>query len=265
MNRFFMCPVLFLSLLLISCGTYPQFRTKVSYRYSQAPLTHESAEQTKEAITIEDIGASEKIIQPIKVQKCNGSRLAFKTVTKYRYSDTGKKIPYEAREPVFETVDPLANIYLRRIRIRNTTEHVLQLTKIDVVFVDPSGNEYEMVPKEFLGNFILSNRPCTSSESIISALQPLQLILGRRTRIRPQRDQEFLLAFPNLTTNIPGEWRLELHNFPTQTDRAGNISRKTSFEFPIEVTKYKITVKQRKDGFIDRWKEIGRKEELASY
>jgi hypothetical protein len=100
---------------------------------------------------------------------------------------------------------------------------------------------------------------------MFSAVRSLKLIPGGGNRIRPKRAEEFFVAFPDLKINTPGVWRLQLHDIPTRTDRAGNIIRKTSFEFPFEVTKYKITVKQRKDGFIHKWKEIVRKEEMISY
>ena len=264
MRKFFMYPFCLLGLLgVFSCGTYPQFKSNVYYRYSQAPFEQASNKQTKESITIEDKGTAEKVIQPIKVQACEGNLLLVRIVEKVRYTKYGQ-IPYKVKEPVFETVDPLENVYLRRIKLHNATEHVLQLAQIDVVFVDPAGNEYEMISKELLEGFIRSNRPCPSTEAIVSALKPLKLLGGGRTKIRPKRDQDFFVAFPNLKINIPGEWRLEFHDFPTKTNEAGNIIRKTSFEFPFEVKKYKIIVEQRKDGFMDSWKEISRNEEETS-
>jgi hypothetical protein len=263
MNKFLMCLVLLLSLLMVSCATYPQFRSKVSYRYSQAPLKQAANKLTKESITIEDKGKTEKVIQPIQVQACNGEQLAYRNVTKYRKTESGK-VPYEVKEPIYETVDPLRNVHLRRIKIYNATEHLLHLNRIDVVLVDPSGNDHEMASKMDLKGFIRSNRPCKSTYGMFSAIDSLKLIERGKSWIRPKRAKEFLLAFPDLKINTPGVWRLQLHDIPTSSDRAGNITRKTSFEFPFQVTRYKITVEQRKDGFIKKWKEIGRKEEVVS-
>ena len=84
------------------------------------------------------MGTAEKVIAPIRVQKCVGNKLVVTEVEKYATLPSGATMKYTDTEPVFENVDPLDNVYMRRVRIHNTTEHVLHLSMVDVVFVDPA-------------------------------------------------------------------------------------------------------------------------------
>jgi hypothetical protein len=54
---------------------------------------------------------------------------------------------------------------------------------------------------------------------------------------------------------------LEFNDFPTETNDAGAVTKKESFEFPFELKKYKTTVQQRQDGFMKDWIEVSRNKE----
>ncbi len=244
-------------LCLSACTTqYPEFRDLVRYRYLISDVPQTSRVQRQQAVTIHDQGEALNVISPVEVQACDGRQLRYSTIEKTRKVD-GKKVKYKETKPVMVKVDPLADIYLRRVQFHNGTPHTLSFASMDIVFVDPTGTDYPMASRRQLAQFMRADRPCPSTRGLIKALSSLTLLNPQQTLL-PNRTRAVYLAFPDLKLTTPGRWRLELHNVPTKTNRAGGIVRRTSFTFPFDVKKYQLTVRQRKEGLFKPWREVSR-------
>ena len=189
---------------LSACGSYPIYKTSTQYLYPQKQIDSLPNKITKQSITIEDKGTAADIISPVTVQACNGNLLLTKTVTKR--NSAGYK--YDTQVPVFESVDPLSNVYVRRIKINNTTEHLLHLSQIDITLVDPAGNEHEMASKELLREYILGKRPCASTRAVVAALMPIKTIGGEAQEFAQNGTTNFLLLSPacKFRFRVSGGW-----------------------------------------------------------
>ena len=95
---------------------------------------------------------------------------------------------------------------------------------------------------------------------LVQTLRGLKL-LGKNTRVRRGREDTFLVAFSGVDKSITGDWVLELNDFPVATNAAGQVTRLTSFRFPLEPRGYRTTIRQRKEGMFTPWVEIGRQTE----
>lgn len=250
--------VVFISLAFIGgCQTTPQFRTITQESYKLILADAKLGKQQKASITVEELGELDKVIQPVKVQKCVNGQLI---VRSQQYTDRKTKKTYTKNIPVMETIDPLKVIYARRMKITNDKEHVLRLGRLDYVLVDAAGNDYEGLTRDLLYQHIMAGRPCSSTNTIIRALDSLKL-LGQNTRIRPGRSEELLVAFPAVDKRVLGDWVLELNDFPVATNEAGHVTRVTRFEFPLVVESYRTAIKYRKDNLFSQWQEIDRQTE----
>jgi hypothetical protein len=58
--------------------------------------------------------------------------------------------------------------------------------------------------------------------------------------------------------DLAGEWLFQINDFPTRTAESGEITKRDSFSFPIEVKQTATTVNLQKDGIFSGWKEIDR-------
>ena len=85
-----------------------------------------TSKQTLGGVTVEDLGEQSGIVPSVRVQACKGSRLLFREVK--QRDKKGKT--HTKRHPVFVDVDPFRNLHVRRLKIRNDTEHVLSLNRM---------------------------------------------------------------------------------------------------------------------------------------
>ena len=192
-------------------------------------------------------------MHPVKVQACDGHRLKYRRVE--RKTKNGKK--RFQKQPVYETVDPLRGIYIRRLRIRNDTGHVLRLNRMDAVLVDAAGNDNELVTKSALRHRLRAGRPCRSTRELVASVRGLKL-LGADLRMRPGRVAELYAAFSQIDERIIGDWTLELHEISVAFDLAGRVLRVATFEFPLVSRGFRTTRVLRKEKLLEPWKEIHR-------
>ena len=239
-------------LFLAGCATGPQTQFVVQETFS-IEASGDASKQTKGSITAEDLGELADIIPPVRVQACKGPFPQFHTV---------KVIDAEGntrtkRRPVFEEVDPFRDLYVRRLRIRNDSGHVLSLNRTEAVLADAAGNDHAGMTTAVLQHFLRASRPCPSTDYVIASLRGLKF-LGNNIRLRPGRVAQVLVAFAGVDKRILGDWMLELHGFPVNTDQAGMVSRVASFEFPLISRGYRVTIELRKETTFGPWNEINR-------
>ena len=250
-------PLLLVVMVVGGCETGPQYRSVVHDTYSVEAVGG-TQKQTRENITVEDLGEAQKAIQPVRVQACDGPHLL---VDERRIEDSEGNVRIR-RVPYYESVDPLRGIYVRRLKITNDTEYTLRLNRVDAVLVDGAGNDREGMDRETLEHAIRAERPCPSTHGLIQTLRSLKL-LGADIRIRPGRTTTLLAAFSGVDKRITGDWTLELNDFPVPTNDAAEM-RVTSFEFPLVGRGYRTTIQQRKESLFAPWEEISRSiEEIA--
>ena len=248
-------PLLILVVLAGGCETTPEFRSVVRDTYS-VEAVRGSEQQIQENITVEDMGEAQGIVQPTEVQACNGSHLL---AAKKREKDSDGNV-FVRRVPVYEIVDPLSGIYLRRLRITNDTQHTLRLAGVDPVLVDGAGNDREGMDRETLAHLIRAARPCSSTYALIQTLESLKL-LGADIRIRPGRKTTVMAAFSGVDKTITGDWTLELNDFSVGPDQETQVVRMTSFRIPLAARGFRTTIQQRREGMFSRWEEVSRSTE----
>ena len=244
-------PVLF----LFGCATGPQTQVVVKDSFA-IEAVQGTSKQTLGGITVEDLGEQSHVVTPVRVQACKGSSLLFREVK--QRDEKGKT--HTKRHPVFVEVDPFRNLYVRRLKIRNDTEHVLFLDRIDAVFVDAAGNDNEHMDMSTLRQYLHSVRPCRSTRAVIATLRSLKF-LGSGIRLRPGRVTQVLAVFSGIDRRILGDWMLELHGVPVETDPAGRVSRVATFSFPFRTRGYRTTVVRHKETTFGPWQELSRKVE----
>lgn len=244
--------VVLATVLLSGCKAGPLTRVVVDEHFSIEPVG-DSSKQTRGSVTVEDLGEPADIAAPVRVQACKGRRLQF-----VRVKSVGPKGKIRIRRrPVYEEVNPLEGLYVRRLKIRNDSGHILSLNRIEAVLVDAAGNDNEGLSRAMAGRFLLRARPCPSTRGIVASLRSLKF-LGSNIRLRPGRVTRVFVAFSGIDKRIPGDWYLELHGFPVRTDPAGKVSRVASFNFPLVSRGYRTTVEMRKDTAFGPWKTIKR-------
>ena len=243
------------AVFLSGCASGPQTRVVVRESFSIVAIGDKSS-LTKGRITIEDMGELSHIIPPVRVQACEGSFLKYSRVK----ATTGKGKTHTKRRPVFEAVDPLRHLYVRRLKIRNDAEHILHLDRAETVLVDAAGNDNKGMTKGQLRRFWRAARPCPSTRRVIASLRGLKF-LGSNIRILPGRVARVLVAFPRIDKRILGDWALEIHGLPVDTDNTGKISRVASFAFPLASRGYRTTIEMRKEELLAPWREISRRTE----
>ena len=145
---------------------------------------------------------------------------------------TGKGKTHTKRRPVFEAVDPLRHLYVRRLKIRNDAEHILHLDRAETVLVDAAGNDNKGMTKGQLRRFWRAARPCPSTRRVIASLRGLKF-LGSNIRILPGRVARVLVAFPRIDKRILGDWALEIHGLPVDTDNTGKYRVSRPSRFPL--------------------------------
>ena len=281
MSRLVPWSPLFIAMFVCGCASTPKVRSIVQDTYV-IEAVEGAQNQIKENITVVDLGEAQKVIQPVKVLACVGDKHRVKVTRKYTGTISltdvlGERHVLEARDkpktykdkdekgndviitetPIYEEVSPLLNHYVRRFKITNDTEHTLRLDRVDVVLIDGAGNDLEGLDKETLEQNIRAERPCSSTDVLIRTINSLKL-LGADTRVRPSREATFLAVFHDVDKSILGDWTLELIDFPVATNEAGQVTRVTSFQFPLTAKLYRTTIQQRKEGLMSPWKETGR-------
>ncbi len=219
----------------------PQIKTVVRDSFSIETIGETSIQRVGN-LTVEDLGEAKNVIQPVRVQACDGSYLKYGR--KERKTRNGKR--YVRRYPVFETVDPLQGIYVRKLRIRNDTGHVLRLNRIDAVLSDAAGNDNALFTRSALRHSLFATRPCSSTEGVVESLRGVKL-LGTNIRIRPGRAAELFAAFSGVDPRIVGDWTLELYDVPVATDPNGRVSHAASIEFPLLARGFRTTVTMRRE------------------
>ena len=249
-------PMLIIVMFVGGCETTPQLRSIVRDTYL-VEAVGDTQKQTKESVTVEDFGEAQQVVQPVRIQACNGPHLLVDE-REYIDSEGNRRV---RRVPVYETVDPLSGVYVRRLKITNDTEHTLRFARTDPVLVDAAGNERDGLVKRELAQNIRAGRPCASTDVLIQAIGSLKLLGSGDTRIRPGREDTFLVAFSGVDKSITGDWTLELIDFPVATNEAAEVIRVTSFRFPLEAKGYRTTIQQRKESLFAPWEEIGRNTE----
>ena len=273
MSRLILWSPFFIFTFVGGCASTPKVRSVVQDTYV-IEAVEGTQNQTKENITVVDLGEAQKVVQPVRVQACAGDKHRIKVTRKYTgtvsLTETlGEKHVLEARDkiktykdkdekgnnviiteaPIYEDINPLLNHYVRRFKITNDTEHTLRLDRVDVVLIDGAGNDLEGLDKETLEQNIRAERPCSSSDVLIRTMGSLKL-LGADTRVRPGRESTFLAVFHEVDKSILGDWTLELIDVPVATNEAGQVTRVTSFQFPLTAKLYRTTIQQRKEGFM---------------
>lgn len=234
------------------CATGPQVKTVVEDSYSIESVGGTSRRSIGN-VTIEDRGEAHRVAQPVQVQACDGHRLKYRR--EERKTKEGERRVEE--RPVFETVDPLRSVYIRRLMIRNDTGHILRLNRMDAVLVDAAGNDNEFVTKSALRRRLRAERPCRSTRGLVASLRGLKL-LGADIRMRPGRVAELYAAFSGVDERIVGDWTMELHEVPVAFDAAGRIVQLATFEFPLVSKGFRTTRVLRKEKLFDPWKELHR-------
>ena len=246
---------LFLVVTLVSegCATGPQVKTIVRDTFSIEAIEGTSR-QTVGNVTVEDLGEAQGILTPVEVQACDGPFLVTRKLK--RITKEGEE--YTEEHPVLEIVDPFQGVYVRRLKIRNDTEHTMRLNRIDAVLLDAAGNDNELMTKSMLGQDLLARRPCPSTRGLIENLRSVKL-LGADIRIRPGREAVLFAAFSGVDRRIVGDWTLELNEMSVSTNSAGEVSRVASFEFPLLVKGYRTVITLEKNGLFEPWVEVHRR------
>lgn len=245
--------VLVVALASAGCASGPQVKSIIQDSYSIEAIEGTSR-QTIGNVTIEDVGEAHEIVTPMQVQACDGPFLITRKVKKV----TRKGKEYIEERPVLETVDPLQGIYVRSLKIRNDTEHTMRLNRIDAVLVDAAGNDNELMTKSALAQDLFARRPCPSTESLIENLRIIKL-LGADIRIRPGRVVVLFAAFSGVDKRIIGDWTLELNEVPILMNPNGEVSRVSSFKFPLLARGYRTTIVLKSEGLFEPWEEIRRR------
>ena len=250
-----------ISVALVACRTGPQERSEIVDAYVIEAVG--DSKSTQEDVTVEDLGEVREVLQPVTLQACddeNPRRLKF-AIERSRVTNrvTGQSQIVEQEVAVMESVDPLAGIYVRRLRINNDTEHTLRLNQIATLLIDPTGQDNEALSREFLYQNIRARRPCDSTNILLDSLSSLKLMTtDTDMKVLPGRRTEVYVAFQGVDQSILGDWMLSLYDFPVATDQAGAVSRRVQFQFPLLSRGYRTIVKYRKEGFLSSWEEVGR-------
>lgn len=240
--------------LLSACATTsePRFESKIINTYELKALDVSKKIQTKGSITIEDAGDAKNDATPVRIHACDGAQLRYETKN-YTY----KGVPMQKQVKVMETVNPLNGLYVRRLKITNNSEHTLRINQVDSVLVDGAGIDHESMSRDLMTQHIRANIPCQSSYAVIKSLERMKII-GSDTRIRPGREVDMLVVFSGVDKSVLGDWTLELNDFPVKTNEANQVSKVTSFKFPLVAKGFRTTINYRKDSLFSAWKEINR-------
>lgn len=256
-----MMVVLGASIAFVACETGPQERSRVVDTY-----VIESAGETtvtQEDVTVEDLGEVEEVLQPITIQACddqNPRRLKF-VVERTRVTNrvTGQSQVVEKEVAVTEAVNPLAGIYVRRLRISNDTEHTLRLNQIATLLIDPTGQDNEALSRELLYQNIRARRPCASTDILLDSLGSFKMMTtDTDMKVLPGRRTDVYVAFQGVDPSILGDWTLALYDFPVATDQAGAVTRRVQFQFGLLSKGFRTILKYRKEGFMSQWEEVDR-------
>ena len=238
---------------LTGCEMKPQTRTQTFNTYELVPLASSKLIQKKSGLIIEEKGEAKDALQPVKIQACDGPYLAYDIK---RYKDKYGRI-HEKKNPVYVTVSPIQGTHVRRIKLTNNTKHVLRFDRMVAVLVDGAGNEREFQTKELLEQGIRAKFQCQSGQILVNSLQSMKTITAS-SRILPGRTWEGMLAFSNVDLSVRGDWFLQLIDVPVKADQAGNVTKRTTFEFQMTVEHFRTVVVERKENLFKPWTEVSR-------
>lgn len=250
--------IMFLSIvsaiLFTGCGE-PQFQSRIetSYMVIKDKQYEAKKKQTKENVTIEDKGDAGNLSTNIRLQGCSNGQLQVSRIKK-----CNSRSCWIETVPYFVNMDPLKDIYFRKIKIHNNTDHIIYLNRTDIVLVDAAGTEHEAKTKEGLAEHIESLWACSNVKQLTNSVARLK-VLGDRAKVRPGRNSEFLVPFTTTSLNIGGDWELEIIDVPTKTNEAGKVLKKVSFKMPFTIKETQIQVDYKKAGAFSQWVEIKRK------
>lgn len=238
------------AVLLTACAAgEPQTRVRTIDNFALVTVEDEKAQEVDE-VTIQDMGEVKELIRPVQVAACDGAHVRYNE----RRTRDGKLI---SREKVMVTVDPLRDVYVRRLRVTNDTTNVLNLNRADAVLVDAAGNDNELADKEIITQNLISRFPCGSGRAVAGTLQKLK-VLGADVRIRPGREVTFYAMFTTVDPRIVGDWTLELNDFPVETDAKGDVSKVAQFKFDLVAKGFRTTITETKMGLLSPWVETNR-------
>ena len=237
-------------LILPACKSGPESKIVVKEHFSIAKAG-KRAKQTWAGIEITDLGEPTAVARPVRVQSCRGRYLKF-AERKVR----GKKGKTRlVRRPIYEVVHPLEGLYVRGLKIRNGSPHVLSLGRVEAVLLDAAGNDNENMSKAKIGRMLRGARPCRSTRGVIASLRSLK-ILGSDIRLHPDRSARIFAVFSGVDKTILGDWTLRLHGISVETDRYGRGSRVAPFAFSLVARGYRTAVEMRRDSAFGRWKVV---------
>jgi hypothetical protein len=221
---------------LVGCGP----TTRTAMRLEWKPFDGNEYRQSKDGLTVEERELKELPPQFFATgQRCDENGIPmFKTTL------DGKR----TSEPEVERFGILAPGQLvYQVAITNENEHVVRLSSAVIRLFDPAGNQNEPLTKDDLVAARLASRRCPSTQEAMAQLRTVKL-LDRNVELLPKMTWTGWVVFQPPAVTVPGTWKLAFYDLPTQTDPAGNVTRRTRFELRTVVVKYIDTFQT--DGFL---------------
>lgn len=219
---------IFSMLVATIAGCGPTTRTAMRMGYK--PYDVKEYRQTKDGLTVENKELKELPSQFFaNGQACNDQGVpVFK-------ADLAGKATNEPEIQKFSFLAPGQQVY--QVAITNENENVVRLNSAVIRLFDPAGNALEPVSKEDAVSELIARRPCASTNVAVAQFKTIKF-LDRNVELLPKMTWTGWLVFQPASNAMPGIWKLALYDLPTQTDPAGNVTRRTRFELRTVSTKY---------------------------
>ena len=252
-------------LILASCASKPELRTVEETRFAAKVSAGEDVIVRTGAVAIEDLGSlidSDDAVPRVRVQSCFAGELEF------REFELTQKVAHPVitttnKIPQWDKAAPFRGIHLRRVRISNLGEHMLDLSDIRASLIDPKGLQITMATDDQLAEFIETQRECETSAKLVEVAREQNLLSNPDLTLAAASEQVYMLPFPGLQFSAPGDWVLELRSVPSDVNNRGLVVETVSMRFTVEVKQYKAIIEQRKDGWLTGWEEVSRKAVLV--
>ena len=158
--------VMIVGMAAAGCATGPEVTTVVRETFSIGAID-DTSRKTIGNVAVEDLGETQWVVTSVQVQACGGPLPVGLEVE--RRTTKGEK--HIATIPVHETVDPFDGLYVRKLKITNSTKHSIRLNHVDGVLVDAAGNHNELMTGSTLRHDLLARRLCRSIEALIDSLR----------------------------------------------------------------------------------------------
>ncbi len=226
---------------------------------SQQVIRNEMKLQGESSVTLDGLAVSAKLLDGIAIK--SDSRFSRKV------SVTGTGLIQSASllgsTPFVTIIDPPAF----ELRVRNNTGHVVRLQGTVIKLIDGAGNLYDALDRtsarDALDDTLSTARAQgyevsnASSQELRGALSHVKF-LTENGQLLPDVAETFIVAFAisNVHTEKElNEWlalqtslRLKVYDVPTRTNEAGTVTKRVSFEFPVEVKTFRETYQTGPDG-----------------